>query len=64
MSDAKKKSRTNYNPEQVQALEKEFHDNPYPDSDKMESISKEIGVPECKIKVRLNWYLDFTFVYT
>ena len=63
MSDAKKISRTNYNPEQVQALDKEFRDNPYPDSEKMERISKEIGVPEGKIKVRLNCYLNVNYIF-
>ncbi|KAK3587428.1 hypothetical protein CHS0354_007914 [Potamilus streckersoni] len=51
VSQAQKKSRTNYSPDQVQALEKVFHENPYPDSDKMEQLSNELSIPEGKIKV-------------
>ncbi|KAL3851657.1 hypothetical protein ACJMK2_015386 [Sinanodonta woodiana] len=48
---AKKKSRTNYSPDQVQALEKLFHENPYPESEKVEKLSKELSIPEGKLKV-------------
>ena len=47
----KKKPRTNYTNEQVQTLLKIFHENPYPDSEMMENIGKDMGVPENKIKV-------------
>lgn len=47
----KKKARTNYTNEQVQALLKIFHENPYPDSEMMENIGKDLGIPENKIKV-------------
>ncbi|WAR26680.1 ISX-like protein [Mya arenaria] len=47
----KKKVRTCYTNEQVQGLMKIFHDNPYPDSEYMERIAKEMGVGENKIKI-------------
>ncbi|KAK3102649.1 hypothetical protein FSP39_012848 [Pinctada imbricata] len=47
----RKKARTNYSPSQVQALERVFHENPYPDSEKMEALSLELDIPEGKIKV-------------
>ncbi|XP_053377973.1 homeobox protein orthopedia-like [Mercenaria mercenaria] len=47
----KKKARTNYTNEQVQKLLKIFHENPYPDSEMMETIGKDLGVPENKIKI-------------
>ncbi|XP_033745557.1 homeobox protein prophet of Pit-1-like [Pecten maximus] len=48
---SKTKKRTNYSPSQVQALEKVFHENPYPDSERMEEMSRELGIAETKIKV-------------
>ncbi|XP_069141697.1 intestine-specific homeobox-like [Argopecten irradians] len=48
---AKTKKRTNYSPSQVQALEKVFHENPYPDSERMEEMSRDLGIAESKIKV-------------
>lgn len=50
----KKKPRTNYTNEQVQTLLKIFHENPYPDSEMMENIGKDMGVPENKIKVNFH----------
>lgn len=47
----KKKARTNYTNEQVQSLLKIFHENPYPDSEMMENIGKDLGIAENKIKV-------------
>ncbi|XP_060578650.1 homeobox protein DLL-1-like [Ruditapes philippinarum] len=47
----KKKARTNYTNEQVQTLLKIFHENPYPDSEHMETIGKDLGIPENKIKI-------------
>ncbi|KAL4226549.1 Homeodomain [Mactra antiquata] len=47
----KKKARTNYTNDQVQALLKIFHENPYPDSEMMENIGKDLGIPENKIKI-------------
>ena len=51
----KKKARTNYTNEQVQTLLKIFHENPYPDSEMMEKIALDLGVPENKIKVSFPW---------
>ena len=48
---ARKKARTNYRPEQVKALERQFHENPYPDADMMETLSQDLGIPENKLKV-------------
>ena len=48
----KKKARTNYKPDQVKALERQFHENPYPDADMMEQLSLDLGIPENKLKVR------------
>ncbi|XP_061179104.1 homeobox protein Hox-A3-like [Saccostrea echinata] len=48
---SRKKARTNYTPQQVQTLEKVFHENPYPDAEKMEELSKELEIPESKLKV-------------
>ncbi|XP_060064659.1 homeobox protein Hox-B4a-like [Ylistrum balloti] len=48
---SKIKKRTNYSPSQVQALEKVFHENPYPDSERMEEMSRDLGIAETKIKV-------------
>lgn len=45
------KTRTTYNQRQLQALERVFQNDQYPDGDKQESVSKEIGVPKQKIKV-------------
>lgn len=61
----KKKPRTNYTNEQVQTLLKIFHENPYPDSEMMENISKDMGIPENKIKVSLQVSLTafFSFLF-
>ena len=50
----KKLKRTSYTNAQLQSLLKIFHENPYPDSEMMETISLDLGVPENKIKV---WYI-------
>ncbi|XP_041349580.1 homeobox protein vex1-like [Gigantopelta aegis] len=50
---AVKKRRTNYTARQVQALEKVFQENPYPDSEVMEALSHDINIPEKKLK---NWF--------
>jgi hypothetical protein len=55
----KKKARTNYTNEQVQTLLKIFHENPYPDSEHMETIGKDLGIPENKIKVKIKFSLSF-----
>ncbi|WAQ96395.1 PITX1-like protein [Mya arenaria] len=47
----KKLVRTCYTNEQIQILMKMFHENPYPDSEKMEDMAKEFGVPDNKIKI-------------
>ncbi|KAH3695045.1 hypothetical protein DPMN_082493 [Dreissena polymorpha] len=52
----KKKARINYTNEQIQTLLKLFHENPYPESEMMENIAKDFGVPENKIKVRLFYH--------
>jgi len=58
----RKKVRTCYTNEQVQRLLKIFHENPYPDSEHMEEIAKEMGVAENKIKVSLSG-INMRFVY-
>lgn len=50
-SSVKKKVRTNYSPSQVQALEKIFHENPYPEPETMEKLASDLNIPEAKIKV-------------
>ncbi|XP_041349479.1 mucin-5AC-like [Gigantopelta aegis] len=47
----KKKSRTNYTPAQVRSLERVFLDTPYPESQVMEDLSKNLNIPEQKLKV-------------
>ncbi|WAQ96394.1 PITX3-like protein [Mya arenaria] len=47
----KKLVRTCYTNEQIQILMKMFHENPYPDSEQMEDMAKEFGVPDNKIKI-------------
>lgn len=47
----RKKGRTNYTNEQIQTLLKIFHETPYPDSEMMENIGKDLGIPEKKVKV-------------
>ncbi|KAH3695043.1 hypothetical protein DPMN_082491 [Dreissena polymorpha] len=49
----KKKSQITYTNEQIQTLLKLFHGNPYPESEMMENVAKDFGVPENKIKGRL-----------
>jgi len=51
VDNTRKKSRTNYSPDQVQALEKVFHENPYPDPEVMEKLSKDLNIAEGRIKV-------------
>ncbi|KAL5014888.1 hypothetical protein ScPMuIL_009158 [Solemya velum] len=46
-----KKGRANYSPFQINALEKMFFENTYPDSDAIENLSEDIGVPKNKVKV-------------
>ncbi|ESO93602.1 hypothetical protein LOTGIDRAFT_70713, partial [Lottia gigantea] len=46
-----KKARTNYTPEQVRGLEKVFLETPYPEPEAMEKLSKELEIPEQKLKV-------------
>ena len=52
-SSIKKKVRTNYSPSQVQALEKIFHENPYPEPETMEKLASDLEIAEAKIKVCL-----------
>ncbi|XP_045165821.2 paired mesoderm homeobox protein 2-like [Mercenaria mercenaria] len=47
----KKKARTNYTNEQIQALLKIFHETPYPDSEMMETIGKDLGISEKQVKI-------------
>ena len=47
----RKKARTNYTPGQVKALERQFHENPYPDAEMMETLSQNLQIPENKLKV-------------
>ncbi|XP_045207028.2 pituitary homeobox 1-like [Mercenaria mercenaria] len=47
----KKKARTNYTNEQVQTLLKIFHENPYPDSEMMEDIAKDLSINEKQVKI-------------
>ncbi|KAH3775685.1 hypothetical protein DPMN_177091 [Dreissena polymorpha] len=47
----KKLARTNYTKEQLKTLMKIFHENPYPDSEMMDSIAKDFGVKETNIKI-------------
>ncbi|KAL5014887.1 hypothetical protein ScPMuIL_009157 [Solemya velum] len=46
-----KKVRDNYSPRQINAFEKMFFENTYPDSDAIENLSEDIGVPKNKVKV-------------
>ena len=46
-----------YRPDQIKVLERQFQDNPYPDFDRYEALSKDLEIPENKLKVseRINW---------
>ena len=47
----RKKARTNYRPDQIKVLERQFQENPYPDFDRIETLSKDLEIPENKLKV-------------
>ncbi|ESP01743.1 hypothetical protein LOTGIDRAFT_70438, partial [Lottia gigantea] len=47
----KKNSRTNYSPQQVRSLEKIFLDTPYPESEVMEQLSRDLDIPEKNLKI-------------
>ncbi|KAL5008639.1 hypothetical protein ScPMuIL_014220 [Solemya velum] len=47
----KKNTRTKYTPQQINTLEKVFMENPYPDTDEVERLAGEFGVPEGKIRI-------------
>ncbi|XP_060554240.1 homeobox protein unc-42-like [Ruditapes philippinarum] len=47
----KKNSRTNFTNEQVKALMKIFHETPYPDSEMMENIGKDLNITEKQVKI-------------
>jgi hypothetical protein len=49
----KKNSRANFTNEQVKALLKIFYETPYPDSEMMENIGKELNITEKQVKVRI-----------
>ena len=53
----RKKARTMYRPDQIKVLERQFQDNPYPDFDRFETLSKDLEIPESKLKVseRIYW---------
>ncbi|ESO89161.1 hypothetical protein LOTGIDRAFT_154248 [Lottia gigantea] len=48
---SKKNSRTNYSPQQVRSLEKIFLDTPYPESEVMEQLSRDLDIPEKNLKI-------------
>jgi hypothetical protein len=50
----KKNARTNFTNEQVKALLKIFYETPYPDSEMMENIGKDLNITEKQVKVRNN----------
>ena len=47
----KKLRRATYKPEQITTLESEFQLNPYPDAERLEELSREIRIPESKLRV-------------
>ena len=47
----KKKTRTSYSMKQIRALERIFLDTPYPDTEKIETISVELDISEQKLRV-------------
>ena len=49
----KKLRRANYKPEQITTLEREFQENPYPDAERLEALSREIHIPESKLRLRI-----------
>jgi hypothetical protein len=48
----RKNARTNFTQEQVKALLKIFYETPYPDSEMMENIGKDLNITEKQVKVR------------
>ena len=55
-----------YRPDQIKVLERQFQDNPYPDFDRFETLSKDLEIPENKLKVSVMlwehgtlWILNF-----
>ena len=46
-----------YRPDQIKVLERQFQENPYPDFDRFETLSKDLEIPESKLKVseRISW---------
>lgn len=47
----KKKARASYRPDQIKVLERQFQDNPYPDAERIETLSADLGIPENKLRV-------------
>ncbi|XP_060554241.1 pituitary homeobox 1-like [Ruditapes philippinarum] len=47
----KKNARTNFTNEQVKALLKIFYETPYPDSEMMENIGKDLNITEKQVKI-------------
>ena len=51
----KKKGRATYRPDQLKILERQFQENPYPDAERLETLSRDIRIPESKLRVsRIN----------
>ncbi|CAC5397193.1 unnamed protein product [Mytilus coruscus] len=50
-SGRQKKNRTTYTQSQVQILERSFYENPYPDSNKIETIAIDLKVAEPNVKI-------------
>lgn len=53
---AKKNTRTNYSPQQIRSLERIFLDTPYPESEVMEQLSRDMDIPEKNLKVNQSLY--------
>jgi hypothetical protein len=51
---SKKKARTNFTNEQIKSLLKIFYETPYPESEMMENIAKDLNIKEKQVKVRFN----------
>ena len=49
----RKKARTSYRPDQLKVLERQFKENPYPDADRIETLSKDLEIAETKLRVRI-----------
>lgn len=54
----RKKNRTSYTQKQLYALERSFHENPYPDAAKIEILSMELGITEPKLKVNFVIFIN------